>query len=278
MRRRPDYLVLSAAGWLAFLAVVGWTMAFLSGEVIPRTVDGPALSPTGRAVLVDLVLLLLFAVQHSVMARQRVKVWLRRGVPEQLERTTYVFATNACLMLLLVTWQPWGGWAWHVEGVAAIVLWSLCGAGWLLAIGSTFAVDHLELIGLRQAGWAASRNALPTTLRVDGLHAVVRHPLMTGLLVAFWATPRMSMSHLLFAAASTGYIALGVRFEERDLRRVFGSAYDDYASDVPALIPGTVFLQRTRPADTAPIGVRQDSRKDAQRRSNPDHGRGTSCQ
>jgi methanethiol S-methyltransferase len=236
MQRRTRDLVLSALGWLGFLAVVGWTIPFLAGVLVPRTVDGPVRIPTAGAVLVDLALLLIFAVQHSAMARREAKAWLRRRIPEQLERTTYVLATNACLVLLLALWQPWHGWVWRVDGPAAIVLWTLCAAGWLLAIVSTFAVDQLELIGLRQAGWADSRDD-SSVLKVDGLYAVVRHPLMTGMLLAFWATPRMSAAHLLFAVMSTGYIALGVHFEERDLRRTFGPAYDDYAARVPALVP-----------------------------------------
>jgi protein-S-isoprenylcysteine O-methyltransferase Ste14 len=119
----------------------------------------------------------------------------------------------------------------------------LYAAGWLLAIASTYAVDHLELTGLRQAGWAGAREE--GGLEVRGLHAVVRHPLMTGLLIAFWATPHLGASHLLFAVMSTGYIALGVHFEERDLRRTFGAAYDAYAARVPALVP---WYRRRRPA------------------------------
>ena len=120
--------------------------------LVPRTVDGPVRSTTSRALAIDLALLLLFAVQHSVMARQQVKAWLRRRIPAALERTAYVLATDACLVLLLVLWQPWGGQVWHVGGPAAVALWVLCGAGWVLAVASTFAVDHLELTGLRQAG------------------------------------------------------------------------------------------------------------------------------
>ncbi len=244
MRRRWPDLLLSATAWVVFVAVVGWTMGFLAGEVVPWTVDGPPRTATGPAVAIDLALFLLFALQHSVMARRPVKLWLRRRVPERLERTVYVLATEVCLVLLLAFWQPWGGRIWHADGVAAAVLWSLCAAGWLLAIGSTFAVDHLELTGLRQAGWAASRVPQQRGLTTDGLHAVVRHPLMTGLLVAFWATPRMSVSHLFLAVAVTGFVGLGIRFEERDLRRAFGVAYDDYAARVPALVPGTGVLRR----------------------------------
>jgi protein-S-isoprenylcysteine O-methyltransferase Ste14 len=244
MSRRPIDLALSAAAWVGFNAVTVWTILFLADEIVPRTVDGPARISTGPAVVVDLALLLLFAVQHSVMARQQVKSWLRRRVPERLERTTYVLATNVCLALVVAFWQPFGGGVWHVEGPVAVFLWAAYAAGWLLAIASTYAVDHFELTGLRQAGWLRPREATSTGLHVGGLYAFVRHPLMTGLLVAFWATPHMGASHLLFAAASTGYIALGVHFEERDLRRTFGAEYDDYAARVPALIPGAPSLRR----------------------------------
>ena len=238
MTRRPLHLVLSAAGWLGFQATVVWTMAFLADVVVPRTVDSPARAATPEAIIIDVALLLLFAVQHSVMARPSVKAWLGRRIPAPLERTTYVLATDACLVLLLAFWQPWGGRIWHLDGAAAIVLWALCGAGWILAIASTYAVDNLELVGLRQAGWAAPRDdASSASLQVSGLHAIVRHPLMTGLLLAFWATPHMGASHLFFALAVSGYVAVGLVFEERDLRRTFGTAYDDYAARVPALVP-----------------------------------------
>lgn len=237
MRRRHVYLVLSASAWLAFNAITVWTMAFLADVVVPRTVDGDARTSAGWAIVIDLALLGLFAVQHSVMARQPVKAWLGRRLPAALERTTYVWATNVVLMLQLCLWQPFGGEIWHVHGAAAVAAWTVCATGWALAIASTFAVDHFELIGLRQAGWLPPR-ATDGGLQLGGLHAYVRHPLMTGLLLAFWATPHMGASHLLFALASTGYVAIGIRFEERDLRRTFGREYDEYASRVPSLVPG----------------------------------------
>lgn len=237
MSRRATNLFISGIAWLGFVGVIVWTMAFLAGVVVPRTVDGPVRTTTAWAVATDLALLLLFAAQHSVMARRSVKTWLRRRIPAPLERTVYVLATDACLILLLVLWQPFGTSLWHVDGAAAFALWSLCAAGWVLAITATFAVDHLELLGLRQVGWATARHS-GSDLMVGGLHGVVRHPLMTGLVLAFWATPRMGASHLLFALAATGYIAVGIAFEERDLRRTFGVAYDDYAARVPAVVPG----------------------------------------
>jgi protein-S-isoprenylcysteine O-methyltransferase Ste14 len=226
------------------------TIAFLAAVGVPRTVDGPPRTNTGTAIAVDLALLLVFALQHSVMARPRVKSWLRRRVPAALERTSYVLATDICLVLILALWEPWGGQVWQVRGTAGVVvLWSLCATGWLVAVAATFAVDHLELTGLRQAGWAAPRPARATDgLEVGGLHAVVRHPLMSGLLLAFWATPQMSAPHGLFAVAMTGYIAIGIRFEERDLRRTFGAAYDAYADRVPGLLPGLTRARVRRPA------------------------------
>jgi len=246
MSRRRVQLLVSAAAWLGFVVITVWTMAFLAGVVVPRTVDGPHRTTIGHAIAVDLALVLFFAVQHSVMARRQVKSWLRRWIPAALERTTYVLATDICLALLLVLWQPWGGRIWQAEGWISVIAWSLFAVGWALAVCSTFAVDHLELVGLRQAGWAAARDPGQTAdLYGGGLYAVVRHPLMTGLVLAFWATPRMGASHLVFALAATGYIAVGIRFEERDLRTTFGAAYDDYAARVPAVVPRLPIRRRS---------------------------------
>jgi protein-S-isoprenylcysteine O-methyltransferase Ste14 len=233
---RPAHLFCSALGWLGFVAVTCWAVAFLADVVLPRTVDAPHRVPAPQALVVDLTLLLLFAVQHSVMARRGVKSVLRRWVPAPLERTTYVLATDVCLALLFLLWEPFGGRVWHAYGATAVVLWLLCGAGWGLAVAATFAVDHLELTGLRQAGWGRPSEPVDG-LQTGGMYAVVRHPLMTGLVLAFWVTPSMGASHLLFALAATGYIAVGIGFEERDLRRHFGAAYDHYAARVPALFP-----------------------------------------
>lgn len=238
-------LSVSALGWVGFVVVTLWAAGFLAGVGLPRTVDAPHRVATVPAVAVDLALLLLFALQHSVMARAPVKAWLLQRVPGPLERTTYVLAADVCLGLLFALWQPFGNEVWHVGGAAAVVLWTVCAAGWALALASTFAVDHLELFGLRQAGWVGPTSA-SSSLEVGGLHALVRHPLMTGMLLAFWATPRMGAAHLLFAVAATGYVAVGIAFEERDLRRTFGASYDEYAARVPSLVPG-LKLRRRKP-------------------------------
>ena len=245
MRYRPLHQLLSALAYGAFVVVVAWAVAFLSGTGIPLTVDGPVRVPTGPAVATDVALLLLFAVQHSVMARRPVKRALERWVPRSLERTAFVLATAACLAAALGLWQPVDGWVWRVDGPWAVVLWAGFVAGWVLALVSTFLVDHLEFLGLRQTGWANPSGALtPPRFVPGGLYGIVRHPMMVGLLVAFWCTPRMSVGHLLFATAASGYIAVGVRFEERDLRRDIGPAYGRYAERVPSLVPGWRHLVR----------------------------------
>jgi protein-S-isoprenylcysteine O-methyltransferase Ste14 len=238
MHRRPVLLSLSALTYGAFALTVAWAVAFLSGTLVAHTVDGPVRVATGQAVATDVALLLVFAVQHSVMARRPVKRALARWVPRELERTTFVAATVGCLVLLFVLWQPVGGWVWHLEGATAGVLWAGCVAGWALALLSTFVIDHLEFIGLRQTGWSTrSSSGSPPPFIQGGLYGIVRHPMMLGLLVAFWCTPRMSAAHLLFAVAASGYIVVGVRFEERDLRGEIGPAYGRYAERVPSLVP-----------------------------------------
>lgn len=255
MSRKTPLLILSAAAWAGFNIVMVWLVAFLAGIAVPRVVDGPTRTNTALAVTVDLALLLLFAVQHSAMARPGVKAVIHGRTPAGLERTVYVLATEACLVLILALWQPFGGPVWHLHGIPALLLWLLYAAGWLLATTATYAVDHLELTGLRQAGWAAPPDPdRPDKLQVNGLHALVRHPLMAGLLVAFWATPHLGASHLLFAAGATAYIVVGIRFEERDLRRTFGGAYDAYAARVPAILPGLRVRRGPQPGRAATMG------------------------
>ena len=168
MRKRPLHLILSALAYGSFVAVVAWAVAFLSGTLVPLTVDGPVRATAGVAVATDVALLLLFALQHTVMARRPVKRALERRLPRQLERTAFVLATVACLALLFGLWQPVGGWVWHVDGPWALVLWAGFVAGWVLTVVSTFLVDHLEFVGLRQTGWAAHvGRPRPAALRLE---------------------------------------------------------------------------------------------------------------
>jgi methanethiol S-methyltransferase len=216
-----------------------WAAGFLAGAGAPTTVDGTARLPAGAALAVDASLLLVFAAQHTVMARAGFKARLARVLPAAAERSTYVLATSAALLLLLWQWQPVPASVWHLAAQPwAGLVWALYAAGWLIALGSTFMVDHLDFLGLRQARQHASGKLYtspPFTER--WLYAWVRHPMMLGLLITFWATPAMTAGHLFFALAAAGYIAVGLRFEERDLIRNLGRDYCDYAERVPALIP-----------------------------------------
>jgi methanethiol S-methyltransferase len=231
-------LTYSACAYAAFLAASLWGVLFLAGFGPVPTVDSPRTGPAWLAVLVDLGLWLVFGLHHSVMARARVKRWLARALPERVERSTYVLTVSLALGLLFWQWRalPATIWRIHAEPWVTIV-WAVFGAGWVIAIAATFMIDHWEFLGLRQAGWLSSRPQASASVSRRWLYAWVRHPMMVGLLVAFWATPVMTAGHLLFAVAATGYIAVGVHFEERDLRHHLGSAYDDYAHQVPRFMP-----------------------------------------
>jgi protein-S-isoprenylcysteine O-methyltransferase Ste14 len=230
--------------YLSFLAVTAWGIAFLADAgASPTTVDGP-----GRAAawVVDLGLLLLFAVQHTVMARD----WFKRLVPASVERATFVLAAGVALGLLFWQWRPIPGTLWHVIAQPwAGAIWVVYGIGWVIAIASTFMIDHWDFVGLRQA--RARGAGRPPVFQERWLYAWVRHPLMLGLLIAFWATPWMTAGHLLFAVASSAYIAVGLQFEERGLRRQLGPVYEEYVARVPSLIPSRPSVDKA-----TPVGLR----------------------
>ena len=232
--RHPLILGYAALAYAAFLATALGTAGFLADAGMPFAIDGGHRAPVWHAVATDTGLLLLFAVQHTVMARRGAKRRLTRLVPASAERSTFVLASSLVLLLLCWRWRPLPALAWHLGGGWAALTWAGYGAGWLLVVAATFMVDHLEFLGLRQAGYHPAPAA---GFRERWLYRRVRHPIMTGLLVTFWLTPRMTAGHLLFAAAGTAYIAIGIRFEERELRRQFGDVYRDYARRVPALLP-----------------------------------------
>jgi len=213
------------------LAILGGILFFAIG------VDHGPSAPFVPAVAMDLALLGVFAVQHTVMARRGFKALLKRFVPPEAERSLFVLAASASLLLVYWQWRPLPQTVWSAGGAPAAALWVLFAAGWLTVVGSTFMIDHFDLFGLRQ-GWLALRRLpyTPPSFQEKWLYAHVRHPLMTGFLIALWATPRMTFGHLLFATASTGYIALGVWFEERDLLREI-PAYAAYRARVGAVVP-----------------------------------------
>lgn len=234
--KRFFLIAYASIAYLGFLAVFAWAFAFLADRPSAAGVDRSG-SHTGAAVAVtvDLLLLGLFATHHSVMARPAAKRLVTRVVPAAAERSTYVLTADALLALVLWQWRPIGGTVWDVRtqpGRGAI--WTLYALGWAIAVGSTFMIDHFDLVGLRQA---ASRDYRPPAFQARWLYGVIRHPIMAGFLIAFWSTPTMTGGHLLFSAAASAYILVGVTFEERDLRRELGTVYEDYASRTPAVIP-----------------------------------------
>jgi methanethiol S-methyltransferase len=222
-----------------FLASFAYAVPFVGDFLVPRTVDTGPTAPTMTALLVNAAVLLLFALQHSVMARKGFKRWWTRFVPQPIERSTYVLFASLALILVFVAWRPLPAVVWDVghEGLRT-ALWALFGIGWGIVFVATFMIGHADLFGLAQV-WRALVGSRPPDdrFRVPGLYRLVRHPIMTGFLIAFWATPTMTAGHLLFAAATTGYILIAVRLEERDLVTRFGALYREYRRRVPAFFP-----------------------------------------
>jgi protein-S-isoprenylcysteine O-methyltransferase Ste14 len=245
---------------IAFLYLIGFVLDadFMVGalHVVGKSVDRGGLGDgtlTVTAVVADVLLLALFGVQHSVMARAGFKRWWTRVVPPSAERSTYVLASNICLIALLVAWFPITHDIWRVTAQPwRAVLTATTVVGWVITLLSTVLIDHFDLFGVRQviARWRG-RRLVEHKFSTPLLYRAVRHPLYLGFLIAFWVTPRMTLGHLLFATGMTGYILLAVRFEERDLVRLFGDQYRDYRRRVPMLIPG---LMRTKSA-TPPSGT-----------------------
>ena len=231
-------LAYAVAVYLFFLAELGYAAGFFAGFGVPKGIDQGPRAAMPAAVAVDLLLVLLFAVQHTVMARPWFKRLWTRIVPEPAERTSFVLAASLVLALLFWQWRPVRGTVWSLPGPGAGALWVAYAAGWAVAISSTFLISHSDLFGLRQA-WLHARHVRysPPPFTERGLYRRIRHPLMAGFVVIFWSAPVMTAGHLLFAATATGYILAGIAFEEHDLIQSLGGAYAAYRARVPALIP-----------------------------------------
>jgi protein-S-isoprenylcysteine O-methyltransferase Ste14 len=233
-------IALSSLVYLFFLATFLYMIGFIAdAPFLPKTIDSGAVGPPLQAVLIDLSLLGLFAVQHSVMARPAFKQWWTKIVPAPLERSAFVLAATALVVLLIWQWRPLPATMWNApDPIAAGALWATFGAGWAVLLISTFLINHFELFGLHQAyALLVGRSFEPPAFKTPGLYRLVRHPLYLGFILAFWAAPHMSQGRLLFAAAATAYILVGIYFEERDLVAHFGEAYRRYQKRVPMLLP-----------------------------------------
>jgi protein-S-isoprenylcysteine O-methyltransferase Ste14 len=222
-----------------FFAVFLYAIGFIGGFFTPTMLDGAPEGPVGRALAIDLALLGLFAVQHSVMARPAFKRWWTKFVPEAAERSVYVLLSSLALVALFSFWQPIGGVIWEAPAGYArdsvIVIYLL---GWALLLYSTFLIDHFDLFGLRQSWnrWKGKAYT-PPQFYTPSLYRIVRHPLYVGWLTIFWAAPTMTVAHLVFALATTAYILIAIQLEERDLIDAFGDRYVEYRRQTPMLIP-----------------------------------------
>ena len=234
-----------------FLGAFCYAIGFVTGLLVPKTVDSGPSGSTTTALLVNLALLTLFAVQHSGMARPGFKRWWARILPPAIERNTYVVLASSTLILLFAFWRPLPGVVWQVSGPAAAVVWAMAALGWLTVLLSTFMIGHFELFGLRQA-WLNLRGRVHPAdgFRTPLLYRFVRHPIMLGFLIAFWSAPTMTAGHLLFALVTTGYILVAVQLEERDLIAVHGERYRRYRREVPAFLPLTGKRSGDAPATT----------------------------
>ncbi|HEV8693960.1 MAG TPA: isoprenylcysteine carboxylmethyltransferase family protein [Lysobacter sp.] len=233
-------LLYGAACYVVFLVTFLYAIAFVAGIGVPKHIDSGVNGSFLLALGLDLALLGLFAVQHSTMARPAFKRWWTRIVPTQIERSTFVLTSSLTLALLFWQWRPLLPLVWDVDsGIARWALYALSATGWLLVLTSTFLINHFDLFGLRQVWfYARKRQAVDGPFVTRAFYRIVRHPLMLGFLIAFWATPTMSLGHLLFALMTTGYILIAVKFlEERDLVAQHGDTYREYQRRVPMLLP-----------------------------------------
>ena len=225
--------------YLVFFGVFLYAIGFVGDFLTPTSLDRGTASPAAAAWVIDIVLLGLFAIQHSGMARRGFKRWLTGWFPKPIERSTYVLLSSLVLALVFWQWRPLAGTVWNVTTPWAYwLLYAVFAFGWLMVLSSTFLIDHFDLFGLRQV-WLRMRGReyTPPEFMEHFFYRLIRHPLMVGFIVAFWAIPRMSVGHLLFAVATTGYILIAIQLEERDLMAAHGDEYRQYREEVPMLCP-----------------------------------------
>jgi len=241
MVKRVSFFVYGAVCYLVFFATFLYAIGFIGNFAVPRTLDGTATDSLGLALAINLGLLSLFAVQHSVMARPWFKQRWTRIVPKPIERSTYTLFSSLALILLFWQWRPLGGTVWSVDSVGGVIaLRTLFAFGWGLVLFATFLIDHFDLFGLRQVWlYLIGTPYTPRPFATPVLYRYVRHPLYVGWFFAFWMTPTMTVTHLLFAVVTTAYILVAIQFEEHDLTREFGRTYEDYRRNVPMLVPFT---------------------------------------
>jgi len=235
------FLVYGLVCYLIFFVTFCYAVGFVSALVVPKHIDSEPQSPLGYAFVVNAILLTVFALQHSIMARPAFKKWWTRFIPEPIERSTYVLLASLCLILLFWYWQPMGGVIWEVSSEPArLGLQLLCLLGFGIVLVSTLLINHFDLFGLRQVWlYFLGRRYEHLQFRTPFFYKYVRHPLYLGFMIAFWATPVMTAAHLFFAIMTTLYMLTAIQFEERDLISHFGARYEEYKRSAPMLVPFT---------------------------------------
>ena len=233
------YALYAFVSYVIFLLSFLYAIGFVGCFIVPKTINSGVDAATGTALLVNTLLLGAFAMQHSVMARPAFKAWFTSFVPAVIERSTYVLLSSLLLFVLYWFWIPMPAVVWHVDSqVLATVIHVVFWSGWLMVLVSTFLINHFDLFGLRQVYLNyKGKEYSHLDFRIIGLYRLCRHPIMLGFVIAFWATPHMTVGHLLFAAATTVYIIIALQFEEKDLVTFFGDVYRDYQKKVPMLFP-----------------------------------------
>lgn len=237
--KRIAAFVYGIVSYLVFFGTFVYAMGFVGNLLVPKSIDSGREGAFWPSLLVNVALLGLFAVQHSGMARPEFKRWWTKIVPKPIERSTYVLLASLALILLFSLWRPLRAVVWSAESEAArVALWALFASGWGLVLLATFMISHAHLFGVRQVhDYLRARDPADPGFQTPGLYRHMRHPIMTGFLVAFWATPHMTVGHSLFALATTGYILLALKLEERDLVRAHGEKYETYRRRVPMFVP-----------------------------------------